>query len=129
MVSVTHDTGGLLFRLHQSICLACFASAWRGASVHRSQVSFVPVLFAALLDHHSNLEPAEIPANRRYIFQDAERWAVYLGLKFKSPLLMFACGCLVPADPSRLDKNEKPGRARAGVEMESRSEVDAFPNS
>lgn len=53
--------------------------------MHRSQVSFVPVLFAALLDHHSNLEPAEIPANRRYIFQDAERWAVYLGLKFKSP--------------------------------------------
>ena len=46
---------------------------------------FVPVLFAALLDHHSNLGPAEIPAKRRYTFQDAERWAVYLGLKLKSP--------------------------------------------
>ena len=53
--------------------------------MHRSQVSFVPVLFAALLDHHSNLGLAEIPAKRRYTFQDAERWAVYLGLKFKSP--------------------------------------------
>src|SRR6516162_2106946 len=46
---------------------------------------FVPVLFAALLDHHSNLGPAEIPAKRRYTFQDAQRWALYLGLEFKSP--------------------------------------------
>jgi len=46
---------------------------------------FVPVLFAALLDHNSNLGPAEIPAKRRYTFQDVERWAVYLGLRFKSP--------------------------------------------
>src|SRR5438093_10105974 len=46
---------------------------------------FVPVLFAALLDHHSNLGPAEIPAKRCYTFQDAQRWAVYLGLEFKSP--------------------------------------------
>src|SRR5262249_17813376 len=46
---------------------------------------FVPVLFAALLGHHSNLGPAEIPAKRRYTFQDAQRWAVYLGLEFKSP--------------------------------------------
>ena len=46
---------------------------------------FVPVLFAALLDHHSNLGPAEIPAKRRYTFQDAQRWALYLGFEFKSP--------------------------------------------
>jgi 2-hydroxychromene-2-carboxylate isomerase len=46
---------------------------------------FVPVLFAGLLGHHSNLGPAEIPAKRRYTFQDAQRWAVYLGLEFKSP--------------------------------------------
>jgi 2-hydroxychromene-2-carboxylate isomerase len=45
---------------------------------------FVPVLFAALLDHQ-NLGPAEIAAKRRYTFQDAQRWAVYLGLEFKSP--------------------------------------------
>src|SRR5215472_10736507 len=46
---------------------------------------FVPVLFAALLDHHSNMGPAEIPAKRRYTIQDTQRWAVYLGLKFNSP--------------------------------------------
>jgi 2-hydroxychromene-2-carboxylate isomerase len=47
---------------------------------------FVPVLFAALLDHHSNMGPAEIPAKRRYTIQDTQRWAVHLGLKFNSPL-------------------------------------------
>jgi 2-hydroxychromene-2-carboxylate isomerase len=46
---------------------------------------FVPVLFAALLDHHSNMGPAEIPAKRRYTFQDTQRWALHLGLEFKSP--------------------------------------------
>src|SRR6516165_171126 len=46
---------------------------------------FVPVLFAALLDHHSNMGPAEIPAKRRYTIQDTQRWAVHLGLKFRSP--------------------------------------------
>jgi 2-hydroxychromene-2-carboxylate isomerase len=46
---------------------------------------FVPILFAALLDHHSNMGPAEIPAKRRYTFQDTQRWAVHLGLKFRSP--------------------------------------------
>jgi 2-hydroxychromene-2-carboxylate isomerase len=29
--------------------------------------------------------PAEIPAKRRYTIQDTQRWAVHLGLKFKSP--------------------------------------------
>jgi 2-hydroxychromene-2-carboxylate isomerase len=46
---------------------------------------FVPVLFAGLLNHHSNLGPAEIPAKRRYVFQDAQRWAMHLGLEFKAP--------------------------------------------
>jgi 2-hydroxychromene-2-carboxylate isomerase len=50
-----------------------------------AQFCFVPVLFAALLDHHSNMGPAEIPAKRRYTIQDTQRWAVHLGLKFKSP--------------------------------------------
>ncbi len=46
---------------------------------------YMPVLFAGLLDHHANVGPAEIPAKRRYTFEDAQRWAVYLGLQFKSP--------------------------------------------
>jgi len=29
--------------------------------------------------------PAEIPAKRRYTFQDAQRWAGHLGLEFKAP--------------------------------------------
>jgi 2-hydroxychromene-2-carboxylate isomerase len=49
------------------------------------KLRFVPVLFAALLDHHSNMGPAEIPAKRRYIFQDTQRWATRLGLNFRSP--------------------------------------------
>jgi 2-hydroxychromene-2-carboxylate isomerase len=46
---------------------------------------YVPVLFAGLLDHHANVGPAEIPAKRRYTFVDAQRWAMHLGLEFKSP--------------------------------------------
>jgi|SRR6516165_2252456 2-hydroxychromene-2-carboxylate isomerase len=46
---------------------------------------FVPVLFAVLLDHHSNMGHAEIPAKRRYTILDTQRWAIHLGLKFKSP--------------------------------------------
>jgi 2-hydroxychromene-2-carboxylate isomerase len=46
---------------------------------------YVPVLFAGLLDHHSNVGPAEIPAKRRYTFLDAQRWAIHLRLEFKSP--------------------------------------------
>jgi 2-hydroxychromene-2-carboxylate isomerase len=49
------------------------------------KIRFVPVLFAALLDQHSNVGPAEISAKRRYTFQDAQRWAVHLGLPFESP--------------------------------------------
>jgi len=29
--------------------------------------------------------PAEIPAKRRYTFQDTQRWAVHVGLKFRRP--------------------------------------------
>src|SRR5689334_2433987 len=46
---------------------------------------FVPVLFAGLLNHHANVGPAEIPAKRRYTFQDTQRWAMHLGLPFNSP--------------------------------------------
>ena len=46
---------------------------------------FVPVLFAALLDHHSNVGPAEIAAKRRYTYQDVQRWTAHLGLEFRAP--------------------------------------------
>lgn len=70
----------------------------------------VPVLFAGLLDHHSNLGPAEIPAKRRYIFQDAQRWAVYLGLELRSP----------PAHPFN---PLKPLRATSSVEDDALREA------
>jgi hypothetical protein len=43
------------------------------ASYETLQFCFVLVLFAALLDHHSNMGPAEIPAKRRYTIQDTQR--------------------------------------------------------
>jgi 2-hydroxychromene-2-carboxylate isomerase len=45
----------------------------------------VPVLFAALLDHYSNVGPAEVTAKRRYTYQDVQRWAAHLGLEFRAP--------------------------------------------
>jgi hypothetical protein len=39
---------------------------------------FVPVLFAALPDHHSNMGPAEIPAKCRYTIQDRPRQQSFL---------------------------------------------------
>lgn len=45
----------------------------------------VPVLFAALLDTHGNIGPAEIPAKRRYVFQDVMREAARRGLRFTGP--------------------------------------------
>jgi 2-hydroxychromene-2-carboxylate isomerase len=71
---------------------------------------FVPVLFAALLDHHSNMGPAEIPAKRRYTFQDAQRWAVHLGLEFRCP----------PAHPFN---PLKPLRVTSAVDDDDRREV------
>jgi len=50
-----------------------------------AQVRFLPVLFAGLLNHHANVGPAEIPAKRRYVFQDVQRWALQLGLQFRAP--------------------------------------------
>jgi 2-hydroxychromene-2-carboxylate isomerase len=50
-----------------------------------AQVMFQPVLFAALLDAHGNVGPAEVPAKRRYIFRDVMREAARAGLRFAGP--------------------------------------------
>jgi len=71
-----------------------FVSPYAWLAVHQlgavrdctgARFRFVPVLFAGLLNHHANVGPAEIPAKRRYTFRDAQRWAMHLGLQFKSP--------------------------------------------
>jgi 2-hydroxychromene-2-carboxylate isomerase len=50
-----------------------------------AQIVFQPVLFAALLNAHGNIGPAEIPAKRAYIFRDVMREAAGAGLGFKGP--------------------------------------------
>lgn len=48
-------------------------------------VSFVPVLFAALLNAHGQKGPAEIPAKRVHTFRDVMRLAAEKGLRFTGP--------------------------------------------
>lgn len=58
--------------------------AWRPvralAERHGRELALEPVLFAALLDAHGNVGPAEVPAKRAYIFKDAYRKAHARGL-------------------------------------------------
>jgi 2-hydroxychromene-2-carboxylate isomerase len=57
----------------------------RIAERHERAVEPVPVLFAALLDHHGTKGPAEIPAKRRYLLFDTTRKARALGVPFAPP--------------------------------------------
>jgi 2-hydroxychromene-2-carboxylate isomerase len=50
-----------------------------------AQIVFQPVLFAALLNAHGNIGPAEVPAKRGYIFRDVMREAAGAALAFKGP--------------------------------------------
>lgn len=63
--------------------------AWHGvraiAAKHGRAVEPEPILFAALLDAHGQLGPAEIPAKRRYVFRDALRKAHAHGLPLSPP--------------------------------------------
>lgn len=52
---------------------------------HGAEVVPEPVLLAALLTHHGNVGPAEIPAKRRYVFLDVLRSAAALGVPFHPP--------------------------------------------
>jgi 2-hydroxychromene-2-carboxylate isomerase len=55
------------------------------AEVHGRAVEPVPVLFAALLDHHGTKGPAEVPAKRRYLLFDTVRKARALGVPHGPP--------------------------------------------
>ena len=48
-------------------------------------VELAPILFAALLDAHGTLGPAEVPAKRIYIFKDVLRSAHVLGVPLSPP--------------------------------------------
>jgi 2-hydroxychromene-2-carboxylate isomerase len=56
-----------------------FAPLVAMAERHGRGIEPTPVLFAALLNAHGNVGPAEIPAKRAYIFKDAYRKACALG--------------------------------------------------
>jgi 2-hydroxychromene-2-carboxylate isomerase len=55
------------------------------AERHGRVVEPVPVLFAALLDHHGTVGPAEVPAKRRYLMFDVVRKARALGVPVGPP--------------------------------------------
>lgn len=55
------------------------------AARHGTQIEPVPVLLAALLNHHGQRGPAEIEAKRRYVFEDVVRHADALGLPLRPP--------------------------------------------
>lgn len=55
------------------------------AAKHGHDVELVPILLAALLNHHGQKGPAEIPDKRVYVFKDCLRTAVKLGLPLRPP--------------------------------------------
>lgn len=59
--------------------------AWSYLEQRDEEVALVPVLFAALLDHHGQLGPAEIPAKRRWLMKDTLRQARRLGVPLSYP--------------------------------------------
>jgi 2-hydroxychromene-2-carboxylate isomerase len=55
------------------------------AARHGVRWEMHPVVYAALLDAHGLVGPAETPAKRRYTFHDVVRAARHLGLHFAGP--------------------------------------------
>lgn len=55
------------------------------AARHGREVEPVPILFAALLNHHGHKGPAEIPPKRLYIFKNVMRLAHRLGVPLVPP--------------------------------------------
>jgi 2-hydroxychromene-2-carboxylate isomerase len=50
-----------------------------------TSIVYKPVLFAALLNHHGQKGPAEIPAKRRWTYRWCQWWAGELGIPFRFP--------------------------------------------
>lgn len=55
------------------------------AASHEAEIVPHPVLFAAMLNHHGQLGPAEIPAKREYVFKDVYRSASARGWPIEPP--------------------------------------------
>lgn len=66
--------------------------AWLGwnrihllADRHQRRVRLKPVLFAAILNHHGHLGPAEIPPKRAYVMKDCLRVGAMTGIPVSPP--------------------------------------------
>jgi 2-hydroxychromene-2-carboxylate isomerase len=62
------------------LCLHRFKELPKDASI-----VYKPVLFAALLNHHGQKGPAEIPAKRRWTYRWCQWWAGELVIPFRFP--------------------------------------------
>ncbi|HSO44967.1 MAG TPA: 2-hydroxychromene-2-carboxylate isomerase [Rhodoferax sp.] len=77
---------------------------------HSTSVIYKPVLFGALLKHHGQLGPAEIPGKREWTYRQVLWLAHQHGLDLELPathpfnplaLLRLALGCGAPEQPNR----------------------------
>ncbi len=77
---------------------------------HSNSVTYKPVLFGALLRHHGQLGPAEIPGKREWTYRQVLWLARQHGLDLQLPashpfnplaLLRLALACGAPGQPSR----------------------------
>lgn len=77
---------------------------------HSTSVTCKPVLFGALLKHHGQLGPAEIPGKRAWTYRQVLWLAHQHGLEFQLPathpfnplpLLRLALACGAPEQPNR----------------------------
>jgi 2-hydroxychromene-2-carboxylate isomerase len=79
------------------------------AARHRRTLIVKPILFAALLNHHGQKGPAEIPAKRIYTFKNVIRMAHFSGLSITppaahpfNPLLALRASSVPMAESARL---------------------------
>lgn len=77
---------------------------------HSYSVTYKPVLFAALLKHHGQLGPAEIPAKRDWTYRQVQWLAQHHGIALQLPsahpfnplaLLRLALACEAQGQPNR----------------------------
>lgn len=85
--------------------------AWATLKQQNEIVTLRPVLFAALLNHHGQLGPAEIPAKRRWLMKDTLRQARRLGVPLGYP----ASHPFKPLTALRVSQPEVAGDAQARV--------------
>ena len=96
------------------------------AAAHDATLTLRPVLFAALLDHHGQLGPAEIPSKRAHTFKDILRYAALHDIVLRgpathpfNPLTALRCSVRQAADDQQADVIDALYRAAwsTGIDM------------